>query len=98
MINADMNLHDYYIIGEPNAYGQAQLPSADASPDGQIKIGIYPMTQAIQDNIRYKDATYIGLTRAEVDDTYIIVHGKERLKVQYVNGKGRLKTVFLKNL
>lgn len=99
MINADMRLYNYFTLGEPNAYGQAQFPSQDATPDGSIKMAINTTSQSIQDNIKYKDAAYMGLTQdANVSDTYIIQFGNERLKVLYVQPKGRYKQVFLKSL
>lgn len=52
-------------------------------------------SQNTTDNINYKDATYIGLTQAEVNDTYVIEYGEERLKVLYINPKGRLKQVYM---
>ena len=56
-------------------------------------------SQSIQDNILFKDCTYIGLTSdANVNDSYVIKYGKEQLKVLYVNPKGRLKQVFLKEM
>ena len=98
MINADMKLYNYFTIGEPNAYGQPQLPAKDAEPIGQIKMAIYTSSQATQDNVNYKDCNYIGLTNAKVEDTYIIEYGKERLKVLYVNNAGRYNQVYLKAL
>ena len=65
---------------------------------GTVKMAIYTSSQSVQDNIRYKDATYIGLTHAKVDDTFVINYDGELLKVLYVNNQGRLKQVFLKNL
>lgn len=93
-----MRLYNFYTIGEANAYGQPQMPSKDAEPVGQIKMAINISNQNTQDNVNYKDCNYIGLTHAEVKDTYIIQYGEERLKVLYVNPKGRLKQVFLKAL
>lgn len=98
MINVDMKLYDYFTIGEPNAYGQAQIPSVDAEPEGQIKMSIYISSQSIQDNINYKNCSYIGLTAHPVSDKYIIRYGNERLKVLYVNPKGRWKQVFLQKI
>lgn len=95
MINADMRLYNYFTLGEKNAYGQPTIPAPDAEPVGQIKMAINISSQAIQDNINYKNCAYIGLTRADVDDTYIIEYENERLKVLYVNPKGRMKQVFL---
>lgn len=92
MINATMRTYDYFTFGKEDEYGQAQL---SPEPVGQIKIAINLTSQSIQDNINYKDAAYIGLTHAEVDDTYVIQFGDERLKVLTVNPFGRLKQVFL---
>ena len=53
----------------------------------------------ITDNILYKNCAYIGLTTdAEVNDTYVIKYGSERLKVLYVNPMGRFKQVFLQRM
>lgn len=98
MINADMHTYNYFTIGNGNEYGQPQIPDLNDTPEGQIKISINTTSQAIVDNIRYKDASYIGLTRANVDDTYIIEYNGELLKVIYVNPKGRMKQVYLKNI
>ena len=95
MINADMRLYDYFTLGTENEYGQVTLPAEDAEPVGQIKMAINLTSQSIQDNINYKDAQYVGLTHAKVDDTYIIKFGNERLKVLYVNPFGRFTQVFL---
>lgn len=99
MINADMRPYNFFTIGQLNAYGQPQLPTANAEPEGTIKMAIYTTSQSIQDNIKYKDAAYVGLTlNANVTDAYIIQYGNERLKVLYVQPKGRYKQVFLKSL
>ena len=99
MINTDMRSYDYFTIGEVNAYGQPVIPVAGKETiKGKIKIAINTTSQSIQNNIRYKDCTYIGLTHAKVDDTYVIKYGNERLKVLYVNPKGKYNQVFLKNL
>lgn len=97
MINADMRLYNYFTLGSNNAYGQPTPPEAE--PAGQVGMAIYPISQSTQDNIRYKDAVYIGLTQdARVRDTYIIQYKKERLKVLYVQPKGRYKQVFMTNI
>lgn len=93
-----MRLYDYFAIAEKDAYGQAKLPDQYSIPAGQIKMAINLTSQSIQDNINYKDSQYIGLTHAEVNDTYIIQYGTERLKVLYVNPQGRYKQVFMKAL
>ena len=97
MINAQMRFYDYFTFGEKNAYGQVVLPAKDATPVGKIKIAINISSQSVQDNILYKDCSYIGLTTAEIDDTYRIDYEGERLKVLYVNPIGRYKQVFLTN-
>lgn len=94
MINNDMRLYDYFTFEERNAYGQ---PTLSKEVKGKIKMAINVSTQATQDNIQYKDATYIGLTHAAIDDSIVIKYGEERLKVLYVNPKGRLKQVFMCN-
>ena len=92
MINADMRLYNYFTIGDNNGYGQ---PTLSSEPVGQIKMAINISSQSIQDNINYKDAKYVGLTHAEVKDTFVIEYGSEKLKVLYINPKGRFKQVFL---
>ncbi len=92
MINADMRLYDFFTLGEPNAYGQAQI---SAEPQGKVKMAVYITSQGVQDNINYKDCKYIGLTTGSVDDSYIIQYGEEKLKVLYVNPRGRYKQIFM---
>lgn len=96
MINADMREYGYYLYGDPNAYGQSTLSD---ELQGTVKLSINTTTQTVQDNIRYKDCTYIGLTHnKDITDKYVIQYGDEKLKVLYVNPKGRFIQVFLKNL
>lgn len=95
MINTNMRFYDFFTLGTKDEYGQTTLPGVDAIPEGSIKMAINITSQSVQDNINYKDSQYMGLTYAEVDDTYIIQYGKERLKVLYVNPKGRMKQVFM---
>lgn len=96
MINRDMRFYNYFTFGEADAYGQPQL-SKDIQ--GSVEMCINTISQSIQDNIRYRDASYIGLTLdSKIDDTFVIEYEKERLKVLFVNPKGRFKQVFLTNL
>lgn len=95
MINNNMKLYDYYLYGGNNAYGQPQL-SADVQ--GTIKMAINITSQSVQDNIQYKNATYLGLTFAPVDDKYVIQYGDVKLKVLYVNPAGRMKQVFMSEM
>lgn len=102
MINADMRLYDFYTFGAANSYGQQTLiKDENGKPviQGSIKIAINTTSEAIQDNINYKDSSYIGLTYDKaVSDSYVIQYGEEKLKVLYVNPRGRLKQVFLKKI
>ena len=95
MINADMRLYNYFTLGEQDEYGQQVISN---EPVGQVKMAINISSQAVQDNINYTGATYVGLTHAKVDDTFVIEYGEERLKVLYVNNKGRLNQVFMASL
>lgn len=95
MINADMRIYDYFTYGNKNQYGERVVSE---EPIGKIKMAINISSQSIQDNINYKDCTYVGLTHAKVDDTYVIAYGNERLKVLYVNPKGRYTQVYMVNL
>ena len=92
MINSQMKLYDYFTFGVDNGYGQPML-SKDVK--GQVKMAINLSSQSIQDNILFKDCMYTGLTLAEVDDTFVIQYGNEKLKVLYVNPMGRYKQVFM---
>ena len=92
MINADMRSYNYFTFGEYNEYGEKVL---SAQPIGTIKITINSVSQSISDNVNYSQAQYIGLTRAEVNETYVIDYEGAKLKVLYVNPKGRLKQVYM---
>ena len=95
MINTDMRTYTYYTLGDDNGYGQATVSK---EPKGTIKMAINISSQSVQDNINYQDCNYIGLTMGEVDDSYVIAYGNEKLKVLYVNPKGRYKAVYMAKL
>lgn len=95
MINVDMKTYDYFTFGEKDAYGQDILSD---TVQGTVKLAIYSTSTSVQDNINYTDCNYIGLTMAQIDDSYVIQYGTEKLKVQYVQPKGRFKQVFLKRI
>lgn len=96
MINADMRIYDYYTYGAADAYAQQTLST---EVQGTIKMAINITNQAVQDNINYKDCSYIGLTHDKaVNDSFVIKYGEEKLKVLYVNPRGKLKQVFLKKI
>lgn len=93
MINSGKREYSYYLYNAKNEYGQETLSK---EPQGTIKMTINTLTQTTQDNPRYKDATYVGLTHDLINDSYVIEYGEEKLKVLYVNPKGRLKQVYMK--
>lgn len=97
-----MRNYDYYLYSAPNNYGQQTIIKDDSGKpkvQGSIKIAIEITSQQIQDNINYKDCSYIGLTHnSSVNDSFAIKYGNEILKVLYVNPKGKLKQVFLKKI
>ena len=92
MINAQMRRYSYSTIGGLDGYGQ---PTQSPVPVGEIKMSITLTDKSIQDNILYSNATYMGLTYHNVDDTYIIHYLDKNLKVLYVNPFGRYKQVFM---
>lgn len=92
MISADMREYDYLRYGDKDDCGQLVLNETVA---GKVKMAINLTSQVIQDNINYKDCQYMGLTHSTIDDTYVILYGNERLKVLYVNPRGRLNQVFM---
>lgn len=87
-----MRNYDYYLYGADDGYGQ---PTLSEEAQGTIKMAINVTSQSVQDNINYKDSQYMGLTHANIDDTYVIQYGDKRLKVLYVNPKGRYKQAFM---
>ena len=103
MITAQMREYNFFLYsGTEDAYGQRTLiKDADGEPIGQgtVKLAINNTSTTIQDNIRYKDATYVGLTHdVRVDDSFVIQYEDERLKVLYVNPNGRYRQVFMSNI
>lgn len=102
MINADMRFYNYYLYGAADDYGQLALikdENGEPAIQGSIKIAINTTSQAIQDNINYKNCAYLGLTYDKaVTDSFVIQYGEEKLKVLYVNPKGKLKQVFLQKI
>ena len=93
MINADMRSYDYFLYGEDDEYGQPQLSDI---AQGSVKMSIYSTSTSIQDNINYKNAEFVGLTKdSNICDKYVIQYGTDKLKVLYIIPKGRLKQVFL---
>ena len=87
-----MQNYDYFLYQDKDAYGQPQLSE---EPKGKVTMSIYITSQTVQDNINYTGANYLGLTTALLDNSYVIQYGDEKLKVLYVNPKGRYKQVFM---
>lgn len=91
-INSSMKSYNFYLIGEIDEYGQAALPTV---PTGKIEISINILSQNSKDNILYSEAAYIGLTKENITDKYIIDFNGTKLKVLYVNSFGRYNQVYL---
>lgn len=92
MINLHMRYYPYYTFGTLDEYGQETLSKEF---QGTIKMAIELTSQSVQDNINYSGANYIGLTKHNVTDSYVIKYGEEELKVLYINPKGRYKQVYM---
>ena len=100
MIIANMRNYPYYLYSDtPDEYGQSVLikdETGNPVTQGTVKLSINITSQAIQDNINYKQANYLGLTYDKnISDKYVIQYGDEMLKVLYVNPNGRLNQVFM---
>lgn len=92
MVNTEMRTYNYQTYGELNEYGQPGL----SSEIDTIKMAIYFVTEAIDENSLYSGAQYVGLTHDKsVNATYVIQYGDEKLKVLHVNPAGRYKQVFM---
>lgn len=82
----NMKKYDYFLYGEDDAYGEAQLSE---EVNGQVTMAIYVSNKSVQDNINYQNANYVGLTNdRSIDDNYVIQYGDERLKVLYIVDAG----------
>lgn len=92
MINTDMRIYDYFTYGAADEYGQAQLSE---EKQGSIKMAINIASQSVKDSVAYGGTEYTGLTHANIADNYVIQYGDIKLKVLYVNPRGRFKYVYL---
>ena len=90
-----MKTYNYFLYGNKDEYGQQKLSD---EPNGTIKMSINITAQGTQDNILYKDSSYIGLTHSPINDSYVIEYGARYLKVLYVNTIGRYTQVFMKEM
>lgn len=95
MINTATRTYDYFTFGAINDYGQRILSD---TPQGKIKMAVFNTSTSIQENINYSNCNYVGLTMAQLDDSYVIQYGTEKLKVEYIHPLGRYKQVFLKRI
>lgn len=95
MITTAMRTYNYSTFGQEDAYGQ-QTNSGEVV--GTIKMAIAISSQTTQDNINFENCNYIGLTMAELDNSYVIHYGTEKLKVLYVNKAGRFNQVYLQRI
>lgn len=101
MINSNMRMYDYYLYDNNNEYGQRTLivdENGEPIVQGQVKLSITTTSKSVQDNINYLNSSYIALTRdKQIDDTYVIQYGNERLKVLYATPT-RYRQVFLASI
>lgn len=84
-----MRKYTYKKYGEQDAYGQPTL-----GPGGTISMAISVISNQISDNVMYRDAQYIGLTKGALDDKCVITYGNDKLKVLYVI-PGRFNQVYM---
>lgn len=85
-----MRNYTYLKYGEQDAYGQPTLGKG-----GTISMAFSVISNQISDNVLYRDAQYIGLTKnAALDDKCIINYGSDKLKVLYVL-PGRFNQVYM---
>ena len=96
MINSTMRTYDYYQYDQRDEYGQPALGEAK----GQIKIAIFNVNKVVTDDIKYTGEDFVGFTYdKDVNNTYVIQYGNERLKVLYTIAAPKLKTqVFMKRM
>lgn len=92
MISNSMKDYTFSTLGGKDEYGQ----EVESEVQGTVKLAIYSLSNTIGTNIKYKDATYLGLTHNRaINDSYVIHYGEEKLKVLYTIPNGRLNQVFL---
>ena len=85
-----MRNYTYQKYGEPDAYGQPVL----GDEKFQISMAISVISNQIGDNVMYRNAQYIGLTRGTLDDKCVVTYGDDKLKVLYVIS-GRFNQVYM---
>lgn len=97
MINTDIKKYNFFMYSAPDAYGQTKLSD---EVKGSISMAIYNISTNIQNNVKYKEAEYIGLTKEKgIKDTFVIDYGEIKLKVLYtIPSKRKYTQVFLKEI
>ena len=85
-----MRNYTYQKYGEPDSYGQPVL----GDEKFQISMAISVISNQIGDNVMYRNAQYIGLTRGTLDDKCVVTYGDDKLKVLYVIS-GRFNQVYM---
>lgn len=84
-----MHSYTYKKYGAEDAYGQPALGDG-----GTANMAISVVSNQVGDNSLYRDAQYIGLTKAALDDRCVINYGEDKLKVLYVV-PGRYNQVYM---
>lgn len=85
-----MRNYTYQKYGEQDAYGQPKLGEEKYT----ISMAISVISNQISDNVMYRDAQYIGLTKGKLDDKCVVTYGDNKLKVLYVI-PGRFNQVYM---
>lgn len=85
-----MRSYTYQKYSGVDSYNQPTLGSEKYT----ISMAISVISNTISDNILYRDAQYIGLTKGALDDKCVINYGTDRLKVLYVV-PGRYNQVYM---
>lgn len=90
-----MRYYTYSSLGDLDDYGQPK----ESKTKGFVKMAISLQSQSPQDNIKYKDTSYIGLTLDKrIDDKCFIHFNNQKLKVVYVNPVGRYRQVYMSEI
>lgn len=95
MINTNMRSYDYFTLDGKDDYGQPQL----SEKKGTVKISINLNSQSAADNVKYRDATYVGLSLDKaIDDSYVIQYGNEKLKITFANPVGKYNQIYMSEM
>ena len=90
-----MKQYELWEYSDCDEYGQPILEDVE-----EITMAIYITSQSVQDNINYKNASYIGFTNYPwITDKNVIQYDEwTKLKVLYINPQGRMKQVFMSEI